>query len=80
MNYDAINAHMRLMESGDLPRRTHENVARTLPQGRRMPSEMRATVRELLRTKTVSDVARETGIHPKTVAKIRDAMARTTST
>ena len=77
MNHDAMNAHLRLLESG-LPRHEHVRTVGRLPQGRRMPDELKERVRNLLRVHNPSEVARLTGVHPKTVARMRNPKRGTT--
>lgn len=76
MNHDAINAHLRLMERRDLQRRSHEQQLYVIPQGGRMSREMRERVRALLRVHSVEQVSEITGLHRRTVGRIRDQDAQ----
>lgn len=71
MNHDALRAHLRLLERG-LPRREHQQALQVIPQGGRVPRPMKERVRELLRTMSVDAVSQETGLHRRTIARIRD--------
>lgn len=72
MNNDAIRAHERLISRDDLTKRTHECVVSEVVQGKRISPALKNRVRQMLRVKSLSEVARATGLHTKTVARIRD--------